>query len=157
MGVEKPQEAQRANALWKMKTDKDAGEEYYDPSRKDNILGRNKTRLALWEEYLKDPIVALNKALKCMEILCWRSRPECLAEGCLVLAGAGFLQSLWGKPIWEGVSPYLDPMGSVNVHGPGGELFFFLIQKEPATEPVGETFSPFFNADIRTAPPTLLC
>ena len=33
--------------------------------------------------------------------------------------------------------------------GPHGELFFFLIQREPATELVGETFSPFFNADIR--------
>ena len=30
-------------------------------------------------------------------------------------------------------------------------LFFFLIQKEPATEQVGETFSLFFNADIRTS------
>ena len=43
--VEKPQEAQKARALWKMKAAKDAGEEYYDPSREDNILGRNETRL----------------------------------------------------------------------------------------------------------------
>ena len=35
-------------------------------------------------------------------------------------------------------------------YGPHGELFFFLIQKEPATMPGSETFSPFFNADIRT-------
>ena len=35
-------------------------------------------------------------------------------------------------------------------YGPYGELFFFLIQKEPATEEVGETFSPCFDADIRT-------
>ena len=34
---------------------------------KDNILGRNKTRLELWEEHLKDPTVALDKALKCVE------------------------------------------------------------------------------------------
>ena len=59
---------------------------------------------------------------------------------------------------WEGVWPYLDPMDSVclrtpsmelNVpgkYGPHGELFFFLIQKTPATEQVGEIFSPFFNA-----------
>ena len=56
-----------------------------------------------------------------------------------------------GKPIWEGVRLYLDPMDSVclrtasmewNVpgkYGPHGELLFFLIQKEPATEQVGET------------------
>ena len=35
-------------------------------------------------------------------------------------------------------------------YGPHGELFFFLFQKEPATVPVSETFSPFINADIRT-------
>ena len=34
-------------------------------------------------------------------------------------------------------------------YGLHGELLFFLMQKEPATEPVGETFSPFFNADFR--------
>ena len=40
------------------------------PERKDNLCGRNKTRLELWEERLKDPIVALDKALKCVEISC---------------------------------------------------------------------------------------
>ena len=35
-------------------------------------------------------------------------------------------------------------------YGPHGELFFFLIQKELATVPGSETFSSFFNADIRT-------
>ena len=34
-------------------------------------------------------------------------------------------------------------------HGPHGELFFFLIQKEQAIAPSNETFSPFINADIR--------
>ena len=52
MVVKKPQEAQKAKALPKMKAAKDAGEEYYDPTREDNILG------TLWEEHLKDPIVA---------------------------------------------------------------------------------------------------
>ena len=36
-------------------------------------------------------------------------------------------------------------------HGPHGELFFFLIQKEPAAMPGSETSSPFFTADIRTS------
>ena len=31
------------------------------------FLGRNKTRLELWEDHLKDPIVALGKAIKCVE------------------------------------------------------------------------------------------
>ena len=34
-------------------------------------------------------------------------------------------------------------------YGPHDEPFFFLIQKEPATVPVSETFSPSINADIR--------
>ena len=78
------------------------------------------------------------------------------------MAGVGFHHSLWEKPTWEGVWPNLDPMDGVCLrtasvewkvsgkYGPHGELFFFWIQKEPATEPVGETFSPFFNAVIRT-------
>ena len=36
-------------------------------------------------------------------------------------------------------------------YGPHGELFFFPIQKEPALPLVGETFSPFLDADIRTS------
>ena len=49
-----------------MKAAKDRREEFFDPVRKDNILGRDKTQLELWEEHLKDPIVALDKALKCV-------------------------------------------------------------------------------------------
>ena len=66
-GVKKPHEAQKAKALWKMKAAKDAGEENYDPMREVRIKGRNDTRSALWEEHLKDRIVALDKALKCVE------------------------------------------------------------------------------------------
>ena len=76
------------------------------------------------------------------------------------MAGDGFLQSLWEKPIWEGVWPSLVPMDSVclrtasvewNVagkYGPHGELFFFLMQMEPALAPVDETFSPFFTQPL---------
>ena len=156
VGVKKLQEAQKAKAFWKMKAAKEAGEEYYDPEREDNILGRNKTRCALWEEHTKDPIVALDNALKCVENSYWRSRSKCS------------LQYLWEKPIWEGVWSFLYPMDSVflrtesvewNVpgqYGPHGELFFFLMQKELATVPGSETFSPFFNADIRPPSPRLL-
>ena len=38
----------------------------YDPARNEDISRRNKTRLELWEEHLKDPIAALDKALKCV-------------------------------------------------------------------------------------------
>ena len=67
VGMKKPEEAQKAKALWKMKAAKDAGEEYDYPTRKDNMRGRNETRLALWEDNLKDPIGAPDKALKCVE------------------------------------------------------------------------------------------
>ena len=39
-GTRKPRESQRAKALWAMKAAKDRREEFYDPARKDNILGR---------------------------------------------------------------------------------------------------------------------
>ena len=60
--VKKPQETQKAKALAK-----EAGEEYYDPTREDILRGRSDTRLAFWEEHLEDPIVALDNALKCVE------------------------------------------------------------------------------------------
>ena len=138
-GVKKPQDAQKAKHLWKMKA---AKEEYYDPTREENILGRNKTRLALWEEHLKDPSRGAGQNPEvCGKFVLEDLGPnawwkECLAMECSPMAGDGFLQSLWEKPIWEGVWPYLDPMDSVclrtastewNVpgkYGPHGELFF---------------------------------
>ena len=68
VGVKKPQETQKAKALWVMKAAKDRREKFYDPSREEDISKRNKTRLELWEEHLKDPIAALDKALKSVEI-----------------------------------------------------------------------------------------
>ena len=60
---------------------KDAGEEYYDPTREDNILRRNKARLALWEEHLKNPIVALDQALRCVEKSYWKVVARVLCGG----------------------------------------------------------------------------
>ena len=60
--------SQKAKALWAMKAAWDRGEEYYDPARKEDILGRTKTRLDLWEGHLNDRIAALAKALECLEI-----------------------------------------------------------------------------------------
>ena len=76
------------------------------------------------------------------------------------MAGVGFFQSLWEKPIWEGVWPYLDPMDCVCVHAQrpwsgmcqgsmGRTASSFLIEKEPATMLDSETFSPFINVDVR--------
>ena len=67
VGVKKPQEAWKARALWAKKAAKDRRDEFYDPAREEDMSRRNKTRLELWEEHLKDPIAALDKALKCVE------------------------------------------------------------------------------------------
>ena len=64
VGVKKPQDAQKAKAVWAMKAAKDRTEKFYDPAREEDMLKRNKTRLELWEEHLKDPIAALDKVLK---------------------------------------------------------------------------------------------
>ena len=45
-----------------MEAAKDAGEAYCDPTLEDNIKG------TLWEEHLKDPIVALDKARKFVDV-----------------------------------------------------------------------------------------
>ena len=47
--------------FWAMKAAMDRGEVYHDPAREEDILGRTKPRLELWEEHLKDPITALDK------------------------------------------------------------------------------------------------
>ena len=57
----------KAKALWAMKAAWNRGEEFYDPARKEDILGRTKTRLELWEEHLKDPMAALAKSLESLE------------------------------------------------------------------------------------------
>ena len=45
-GAKKPQEARKARVLWKMKAAKEAGEEYYDPTREDNILGKKQDKIS---------------------------------------------------------------------------------------------------------------
>ena len=66
-GAAKPSGSEKAKALQAMKGAWDRGADYYDPARKEDFLGGRKTRLDLWEEHLKDQIVALAKALRCVE------------------------------------------------------------------------------------------
>ena len=65
-GVKKQQEAQKAKALWAMKAAKDRREDFYHPAGTNNILIRNRTRLELWEEHLKDPIFCAGQSLHMM-------------------------------------------------------------------------------------------
>ena len=39
------------------------GEDFVRSVRENNIFGRNKTRLELWEEHLTDPVVVLGQAM----------------------------------------------------------------------------------------------
>ena len=57
----KPNESHKSESPLENERGKGSGEFFCDPQRKDNILERNKTRLELWEEHLKDPIVALDR------------------------------------------------------------------------------------------------
>ena len=67
MGVRKPQEAQKAKASCAVKAAEDRKEDVCNPAREEDISRRVKTRLEMGEEHLKDPTVALDKALKCVE------------------------------------------------------------------------------------------
>ena len=49
-GAKKPSASQKAEALWAMKAAKDREEDFCDPARKENILGRKQARPELWEE-----------------------------------------------------------------------------------------------------------
>ena len=124
-----------------MKAAWDRCEDCYDPARKEDILGRTKTRLELWEEHLKDPITAPAESVGVFGSFLF-SAGFANRGGCNGL-GAKILQQMWEGPCWEGVLPWLDPWDVVllrtsssywNVlqkYGPHSELFFFLIMKEP--------------------------
>ena len=151
-----------------MKAAWDRGEEYYDPARKEeDILGRTKTRLDLWEEHVKDPIVGLAKALECLKnpflvlafwFVAWLA-VVAIAMACSVV-GAKVLQEMWEGPNWEGVQPCLDSWDVVllrtsssywNVpgkYGPHSELFVFLIRKEPVAPTKAVPFKPFVSAEV---------
>ena len=96
-----------------MKAAKDAGEEYYDPERKDNIMERNKTRLELWEEPQRPDRDTGQSSEVCGESVLESFGPRIFWREQSPMASVGFLQSLWEEPIWEGVWPHLDPMDSV--------------------------------------------
>ena len=159
VGVKKPQESQKAKALWKNEGSSRMPEKNTSiQSVKTSILGRNNTRLALWEEYLKDPIVALDKALKCVEISCWRFfGPRTLVEGAILqwpalasfkVCGRSRSGRAFGLAWIRWIVCVYAQWNVPGKYGRHGELFFFLIQQEPATAPGSETFSPLFSAYV---------
>ena len=157
VGAKKPQEAQKANALWKMKAAEEAGEEYYDPTREDNIQGRNRTRLAPQRSNCgagQSPEVCEQFVLEVSaRVLGGRSVLQWLA----LVSHTGCGKSRSGSPCGRAWIRWIVCLCTASTewnvpvkYGPNGELFFFLVKKELAPMPDGETFSPFINADIRT-------
>ena len=163
VGVKKPQEAQKAKALWKMKAAKRC---------RRIILRSHACRQHPGKK--QDKISTLGRAPQRSNCGTGQSTEVCenfVSElPARVLGGRSVLQWLavasskvCGKTIWEGAWPTGSDGWCVftqSVHGvqcarkvraPHGELlFFFLIQNEPATVPDSVTFSLFINADIRT-------
>ena len=82
-----------------MKAARDRDEEFYDPAQ--NVPGRTKNRLELWEEHLKDPVAALLPT----DVDIWFHR---LSLSSLVFvrtfsnAGAHFCKSCGKGPVGKG-------------------------------------------------------
>ena len=66
VGVQKPQEAQKARVLWTIKQPRTERKSFMIGLAK-TTFWKNKTRLELWEGHLNDPTVALDKAPKRVE------------------------------------------------------------------------------------------
>ena len=134
----------KAKALWALKAAKDRSEELYDPARKDNILGRTKTRLTS-----KTQTLPWKKAFKVLgasplgtglwfEASCGKS---CGLRWPAVVYVPRFYKRCGKGPFWEGVWPYLHPWDSVHLrtasvywnvpgkYGPLGELLFLPYQE----------------------------
>ena len=129
-------------------------------------MGRRRTRLELWEEHFKDPIIASVEVLgeSLLELASGSKRlveVTCIAMACSCV-GTKILQKMWEGPFCEGVWPCVDPWDSVRLrtactywnvagkYGPHGELFFFLVKKEPVASNELPS-NPFVSADTLKA------
>ena len=73
--------------------------------------------------------------------------------------GSGMVPKMWDIPLWESVWPNMDPWDSVRLrtasthwnvpkkYGPHGELFLFLLKKEPLVLSELVEFGPSFSAE----------
>ena len=153
----------KAKAFRVMKAAKDTGEDHHDPARKENILGRKETRLELWEEHVKDPIIALDKALKCLEnpltllsrspggwplarSFSWEVAWIAMACSCL---GTEILPKMWGGRF--GKAFCLAWTRGTGKYEPHGELFFFLVKKEPVVASDDVSSNPFVSPETLKA------
>ena len=103
----------KRKALWRMKAAWQAGEEYYDATREDNILGRTRQEQHFGKNTSKIQLVRWTSPEVVGKSVLKVSAQSALEKVLSPMAAVGFLRSLWEKPIWEGVWPYLDPMDTV--------------------------------------------
>ena len=168
-GAQKPSESEKAKAPLAMKAASDRDEEFYDPARTEDILGRTQTRLELREAHLKDPVAALAKALECLEAANkrwhlvsqivvvkllssqWRSASQVLAKHVVrVLFGKGSGLSWTHGMLWVCARQPASRMFQGKC-GPHGELFFFLTKKEPLALTKAVEFRPLVPAETLRA------
>ena len=138
------------------------GEEFYDPERKDNILG-SKNGTGFVGRAPQRPDCGTGQSVEVRR----EFMLGCLSARGPVLGVVSYgLRRLPPTSVGEadlgGRLAQLGPVGTVRVRtasvewnvprkcGPHGELFVFLKKKEPETMLGSETFSPLFTADIRT-------
>ena len=95
-GAKKPSASQKAKAIWAKKAAWDRSEDFDDPARKEDILGRTETRLELWQEHRKDPLAALAKsvAIRCRPI---KARALSVSAGTQGLITAAFARAKGGR------------------------------------------------------------
>ena len=89
---------------------KDREKEFCDLALKDNILGRNRTRLKLWEEHLKRPNCSIGQSFEVLRESV--SRLTSFSRHFVEVVGFQWLAAervpkMWVRPQWEGVWPYL--------------------------------------------------
>ena len=80
---------------------------------------RQNPRLALWEEHLNDPIVALEKALKCVENSCWKVLARVLCGGSVLRGWCWLPPKFVGKAGLRGrlAQTWIQWIVCVYVHG----------------------------------------
>ena len=158
--AKKPSESQKVKALWTMKAARRRNEEFYDPARVWNCVKNiSKIRWRLWRRRWSAWKLPANVGIWFHRL----SLSSFVFAMAFSIAGAKFLRKMWEGPYWEEVWPFLDPWDVVGLrttfsvwnvlgkYGPHGELFFFLIKKEPFALTEAMECRPFVRAETLKA------
>ena len=140
LGVKEQQEAQKARALWAMNAAKDRREEFDDPARKDDILGRKKRDWSCGKSTSKTQLWPWTKAqVRGISVLKWLKALWKQGSNGMRSGGVGSDAAVVGRGpvtfsgcLGQCASTHNPTQWNVpGRYGPCGELFFFLLEKEP--------------------------